>query len=47
MYVAVDNSTTGPYASRAQYWIRETMKLYRPGADMFCGDEDNGEMAAW
>jgi predicted alpha-1,2-mannosidase len=33
-------------AHRAQYWVRRVLdELYSP--DSFCGDEDNGEMAAW
>ena len=37
------------YAGRAhqtQYWVRRVLdELYQP--TMFCGDEDNGEMASW
>lgn len=33
---------------KTQYWVRRVMdELYGPDADGFCGDEDNGEMAAW
>jgi len=33
---------------KAQYWLRETMnRMYRPGPDMYCGDEDNGQTSAW
>ena len=33
---------------KAQYWIREVMdKLYTPGPDGYCGDEDNGQTSAW
>ena len=33
---------------KAQYWVREAMdRLYRPTADGYCGDEDNGQTSAW
>lgn len=33
---------------KAQYWVRETMhRLYHPGPDGYCGDEDNGQTSAW
>jgi len=33
---------------KAQYWAREIMdKLYTPGPDGYCGDEDNGQTSAW
>jgi len=33
---------------KAQYWLRETMKrMYTPGPDGYCGDEDNGQTSAW
>jgi len=33
---------------KGQYWIRETMdRLYHPGPDGYCGDEDNGQTSAW
>ena len=33
-------------AHRTQYWVRRVLDdLYTP--HMFCGDEDNGEMASW
>jgi len=33
---------------KTQYWVRRVLEeLYGPGADGFCGDEDNGEMSAW
>ncbi len=43
---------SGGYASecsqQGRYWLRKTLtELYSSGADMFPGDEDNGEMAAW
>ena len=33
---------------KAQYWLREVMdRLYSPGPDGYCGDEDNGQTSAW
>ena len=33
-------------AHQTQYWVRRVLEeLYAP--NMFCGDEDNGEMASW
>lgn len=33
---------------KTQKWTREVMdKLYGPGPDGLCGDEDNGQMSAW
>jgi predicted alpha-1,2-mannosidase len=33
---------------KAQYWLREVMnRLYLPGPDGYCGDEDNGQTSAW
>ncbi len=33
---------------KAQHWLRRTMnKLYGPGPDGLCGDEDNGQTSAW
>ncbi|MGN6495585.1 MAG: GH92 family glycosyl hydrolase [Agriterribacter sp.] len=33
---------------KSQYWIRETMdRMYKPTADGYCGDEDNGQTSAW
>jgi predicted alpha-1,2-mannosidase len=33
---------------KTQYWIREAMeRLYKPTADGYCGDEDNGQTSAW
>ena len=38
--------TSQPWKS--QYWAREAMtRLYRPTADGYCGDEDNGQTSAW
>jgi len=47
MQVAFDTSVTGKCASQAQKWLRQSTSLFKPGADMFSGDEDNGSMAAW
>jgi predicted alpha-1,2-mannosidase len=50
-FIAVDENNggvAGSCAAKGQAWLRQAMtKLYKPGADMFCGDEDNGEMASW
>jgi len=33
---------------KTQYWVREVMdRLYHPGPDGYCGDEDNGQTSAW
>lgn len=33
---------------KTQYWTREVMnRLYKPEADGYCGDEDNGQTSAW
>jgi predicted alpha-1,2-mannosidase len=33
---------------KAQYWLRQVMdKMYAPGPDGYCGDEDNGQTSAW
>jgi predicted alpha-1,2-mannosidase len=33
---------------KTQYWAREVMdRLYHPGPDGYCGDEDNGQTSAW
>lgn len=33
---------------KAQYWSREVMnRMYTPGPDGYCGDEDNGQTSAW
>jgi predicted alpha-1,2-mannosidase len=38
----------GSCASRGQYWLRKTQReLYKYSPQMYAGDEDNGEMAAW
>lgn len=49
MFGAADeDGVTGACAAKGQYWLRKAMStLYQPGADMFAGDEDNGQMSAW
>jgi predicted alpha-1,2-mannosidase len=47
MQVAFDTAVTGACAQQAQPWLRKSAALFRPGADMFPGDEDNGSMGAW
>lgn len=33
---------------KAQAWLRETMnRMYKPGPELYCGDEDNGQTSAW
>ena len=33
---------------KSQYWSRQAMdRLYKPTADGYCGDEDNGQTSAW
>ena len=33
---------------KTQYWVREVLnRLYKPTADGYCGDEDNGQTSAW
>lgn len=33
---------------KAQYWLRQVMdRMYTPGPDGYCGDEDNGQPSAW
>ncbi|MFT4095313.1 MAG: GH92 family glycosyl hydrolase [Niabella sp.] len=33
---------------KSQYWVREVMnRLYNPGPEGYCGDEDNGQTSAW
>jgi len=39
---------TGQCAAIGQSYIRRVMReLYKPGADMYPGDDDNGQMSAW
>ncbi|MCZ2620473.1 GH92 family glycosyl hydrolase [Bacteroides fragilis] len=40
------NYTGQPW--KAQYWLRQVMdRMYTPGPDGYCGDEDNGQTSAW
>ena len=33
----------GACAAKGQYWLRRAQQtFYKPGVDMFAGDEDNG-----
>lgn len=33
---------------KTQYWLRQVMdRMYTPGPDGYCGDEDNGQTSAW
>ena len=33
---------------KAQYWLRQVMnRMYTPGPDGYCGDEDNGQTSTW
>ncbi|MCL1893246.1 MAG: GH92 family glycosyl hydrolase [Holophagaceae bacterium] len=33
---------------KAQAWLREVMdRMYKPGPELYCGDEDNGQTSAW
>ena len=37
-----------PLDWKAQYWLRQVMdRMYTPGPDGYCGDEDNGQTSAW
>jgi len=50
MFAAVDpqSSITGACAASGQMYLRRALtQLYKPGTDMFPGDEDNGQMSAW
>jgi len=47
MGVGMDSGVAGPCAQRAQPRLRRSAALFRAGADMFPGDEDNGSMGAW
>ena len=44
---AFDTSVSGQCAQQAQFWLRQSNSLFKPTADMFPGDEDNGSMGAW
>jgi predicted alpha-1,2-mannosidase len=49
MFQATDpQGISGSCAAKGMYWLRKAMTtLYKPGMDMFPGDEDNGEMSSW
>ena len=48
MFGGMSDSLNDTCALRGQYWLRKAVtELYLPSVDMFSGDEDNGEMAAW
>jgi len=48
LYMYMHEGYASPCASKGQARIRQTLTtLYKPTNDMFCGDEDNGEMGAW
>jgi putative alpha-1,2-mannosidase len=39
---------TRPCSQVGQHYLRRTLQeLYKPGLEMFPGDEDNGQMSAW
>ena len=38
MQVAFDNSTQGKCAQQAQYWLRTSNSLFKPGVDMLPGE---------
>jgi predicted alpha-1,2-mannosidase len=48
LYMGMFKGYTSKCAANAQARIRQVLnQLYTSGADMFAGDEDNGEMGAW
>jgi len=48
LYMYMHEGYASSCASKGQARIRQTLSvLYKPTADMFAGDEDNGEMGAW
>ena len=48
LYMYMHEGYASSCASKGQARIRQTLSvLYKPSADMFAGDEDNGEMGAW
>ena len=47
MFIAAQESVAAPCAQLGQQYLRRSTSLFRPGADMFVGDEDNGSMSAW
>lgn len=48
LYMHMMDGYTGQCSNQGRHWIRKVLtELYSTGADMYPGDEDNGEMAAW
>ena len=48
MFGGMSDRLNDTCAQRGQYWLRKAVtELYLPKAEMFSGDEDNGEMASW
>eukprot|EP00981_Chlorochromonas_danica_P006127 scaffold1290_cov248-Ochromonas_danica.AAC.12 len=48
LYMHMIDGYQGPCSQQGRHWIHETLlNFYKPSADMFPGDEDNGEMGAW
>lgn len=48
LYMHMFDGQTGSCSAQGRRWIRNTLlTLYKNSADMFPGDEDNGEMGAW
>jgi len=49
LFGAIDSDGySGSCAAKGQHWLRKAQRsFYKPGVDMFVGDEDNGEMGAW
>jgi predicted alpha-1,2-mannosidase len=48
LYMHMYDGYQGACSNQGRYWIREVLlNMYKADANMFPGDEDNGEMAAW
>lgn len=48
LYMHMFDGYGGSCADQGRHYVRRTLtQLYRADSDMFPGDEDNGEMAAW
>jgi len=48
LYMHMYDGYQGACSNQGRYWIREVLlNMYKPNSNMFPGDEDNGEMAAW
>jgi putative alpha-1,2-mannosidase len=48
LYMHMYDGYSGSCSNQGRHWIRETLlKMYSANSNMFPGDEDNGEMAAW